>query len=226
MIFPHKSKCLHNKSKTSKQERQKFYAQRDLFPYPFDRNIEIIPFPLGFEIPKFDKYKGWGNIEDHIKEFYVACMEVGYNDSHLIHLFPHCLGGPTIEWFSHLPLGIQTFQDIINQFVDHFSYNLDMDIILEVLYTLKQNKGESFANFLQRWRHRAIKIKWPIPKEQQIGIIISNVDTDLSFQLKMQCVASYEELIPRVLNIERALITQGNTQAYKDKCPSTSSNEG
>lgn len=80
-------------------------------------------------------------------------------------------------------------------------------------------------NFLQWWRQRASKIKLPILEEQQIGIIIANVDTNLSFQLKMQCSTSYEELIPRALNIERALTEQGNTQAYKDNFPSTSSND-
>lgn len=60
------------------------------------------------------------------------------------------------------------FQEVIDQFVNHFSFNLDMEVSLEELYTLKQNKGLTFANYLQGWRYRASKSKWPIPKEQQI----------------------------------------------------------
>jgi len=37
---------------------RKHYKFEDLCPYPFDHRITITPFPLGFETPKFDKYKG------------------------------------------------------------------------------------------------------------------------------------------------------------------------
>lgn len=171
----------------------------------------MIPFPPGFEIPKFDKYRGRGSLVDHIKEFNVMCMEVAYNNSYLMCLFPQSLAGTTMDWFSHLPCGIKTFQEITEKFIDHFSFNLDMDVSLEELYTLKQNQGETFTNFLQRWRQRARKTKWPLLDEQQVGIIIANLDPNLSFHLKMQCITSYGELVPRALIIERALISQGNT---------------
>lgn len=112
----------------------------------------MITFPPRFEVPKFEKYRGWGNPVDHIKEFKVMCMEVAYNDSYLMCLFPCSLVGPTIDWFSHLPSRIQTFQEIIDWFIDQFCYNLDMDVSLKELYIVKKNKGESVANFLQRWR--------------------------------------------------------------------------
>lgn len=127
-----------------------------------------------------------------------------------------------MDWFSQLPPRIKNFQEITRKFIDHFAFNLDMDVRLEELYTLKQNKGESFTNFLQQWRQRESKSKWSSPNEQ-VGIIITNLDLDLSFHLKMQWLTSYDELVPKALNIERALISQGNTQAYKDNCPLTSS---
>jgi len=57
-------------------------------PYPFDRNMTTIPFPQHFEIPKFDKYIRKGDTRDHIKEFFMACQEVSYDDQFLLHLFP------------------------------------------------------------------------------------------------------------------------------------------
>lgn len=131
-------------------------------------------------------------------------MEVTYNESYLMHLFPQSLVGSTMDCFSQLPPSIKTFQEIIDKFIDHFSFNFDMDVTLEELYTLKQNKGEYFTNFLQWWRQRASKSKWPLPNEQKMGIIIENVDPDLSFHLKMQCITSYNELFPQPLNIKRA----------------------
>lgn len=55
----------------------------NLCPYPFDMSLVMKPFPKGFDIPKFDKYYGMGNPEDHIKEFQVHFMEVTYDDNHV-----------------------------------------------------------------------------------------------------------------------------------------------
>jgi hypothetical protein len=53
----------------------------------------MVPFPIGFEIPKFDKYKGTRNIVDHIREFNVHYMDVDNNESHLVQIFPRNLVG-------------------------------------------------------------------------------------------------------------------------------------
>lgn len=116
---------------------KKSYARQDFFPYPFDRNITMVPFPPRFEIPKFDYYKGKGNHEDHIREFHVHYMEVAYENSYLMWLFPRSLVGLTIEWFARLPPRIKKFQDIIDLFIENFSFNLDMDVNLEELFGLK-----------------------------------------------------------------------------------------
>ena len=109
------------------------------------------PFPKGFEIPKFDKYRGMGNPEDHIKEFQVHCMEVAYDNTYLMWLFPRSLAGDAIEWFSRLPSGIRTFKEIRDAFIRNYACNITMDVSLKELYALKQGKNESFASFLQRW---------------------------------------------------------------------------
>jgi hypothetical protein len=45
--------------------------------------------------------------------------------------------------------------------------------------------------------------------EEQVETIIANLEGELSFQLKMQCITTYDQLIPKALNIERALLAQG-----------------
>lgn len=142
-----------------------------------------------------------------------------------MYLFLIILEGQAIEWFSHLPPRIKIFQEIIDHFVAHFSYNLDTNVRLEELYTLKQKKGELFASFLQWWRHRSSKYKWPIPEKQQVEIIVGNMETNLPFQLRMQCVSTYEELISKGINIERGLITKRLTRIYKNNHPSSSSRD-
>lgn len=127
-----------------------------------------------------------------------------------------------MEWFSQLPSSLTHFQDILDLFINHFSFNMDMDTSLQELKGLKQAQVEVFSKFLKRWRNRASKSKWTMPQEQQVETIIAKLEGELSFQLKIQCITTYDQLIPKALNIERALIAQGYTPTYKDNSQSTS----
>lgn len=44
-------------------------------------------------------------------------MEVAYDDTYLMWLFPRSLVGHAMEWFSRLPIGIKTFHEIIDTFI-------------------------------------------------------------------------------------------------------------
>lgn len=61
-------------------------------------------------------------------------------------------------------------------------------------------------------------------EEHQIGTIISKLEGELSFQLKMQCIMTYYQLIPNDLNIERDLIAQKHMPTCRDNRSSTSYN--
>lgn len=55
---------LKNKDKSPKQ-----YSLETMCPFPFDKNLYMPPFPSRVEIPKFDKYEGNSDPQDHIREF-------------------------------------------------------------------------------------------------------------------------------------------------------------
>lgn len=38
------------------------YTMREICPYPFDKSIPMHPFPTHFMTPKFDKYRGKGDL--------------------------------------------------------------------------------------------------------------------------------------------------------------------
>lgn len=82
------------------------------------------PFPKGVEIPKYDKYLGTLDPQDHLHEFDALSMEFVHDQTYLLHLFPHSLGGPTIEWFSQFPLGIKIFDQLAKLFLQHYSHNV------------------------------------------------------------------------------------------------------
>lgn len=76
-------------------------------------------------------------------------MEVTYDNTYLMWLFPRSLASHTMEWFSHLPPSIKKFQEIVDAFIKNYTFNISMDVSLEELSALKQGNNESFASFLQ-----------------------------------------------------------------------------
>ena len=65
-------------------------------PFPFDKSIGMPPFPRGVELPKYEKYFGTTDPQDHLWEFGVFSMEFMHNHTYLMCLFPSSLGGPAM----------------------------------------------------------------------------------------------------------------------------------
>ena len=104
----------------------KDFSFEEICPFPFDKFINMIPFPPKFEIPKFDKYTGETFPITHLKEFSILCQEVAYSDDYLKRIFAQSLGGPMLEWLINLPKGSFTsFNDLMGKFIAQYSYNIE-----------------------------------------------------------------------------------------------------
>lgn len=66
----------------------------------------MISFPPNCEIPKYDKYNGRTDPQDHVREFHTMSMEFVHEDIYLMRLFLKSLSGQVMEWFSKLPPSI------------------------------------------------------------------------------------------------------------------------
>jgi len=195
---------------------KKPFSLENICAYPFDKSLNMIPFPPHFEIPQFDKYKGKGNPDDHLRAFFVACLDVAYDDTYLLRLFPRSLAGQALEWFSHLPPGIKTFSELATKFRSHFAFNIEHEVNMNDIVNNKQRNGETFSSFTQRWRNMASKLSWEIPEKQQLDIFVQNLHPELSFQLQLQSASTFDELVSKGVIIERALIAKGTIKIFRD----------
>ena len=120
-----------------KDKPTKTYTLDALCPFPFDKNLDMPPFPRGVELPKYDKYFGTTDPQDHLREFGALSMEFMHNQTYLMRLFPRSLGGQAMEWFSHLPPGIKTFDEMANLFIQQYSHNIQHPVNIRDLCNLK-----------------------------------------------------------------------------------------
>ena len=74
-----------------KDKPTKTYTLDALFPFPFDKNLDMHPFLRVVELPKYDKYFGINDPQDHLREFGALSMEFMHNQNYLMHLFPRSL---------------------------------------------------------------------------------------------------------------------------------------
>ena len=64
---------------TKKDKPIKMYTLDTLCPFPFDNILDMPPFPKGFGFPKYDKYFGNSDPQDHLREFDTFSMEFMHN---------------------------------------------------------------------------------------------------------------------------------------------------
>ena len=69
--------------KRGKTEPVEFNLKK-VCPLPFDKNITFMPFPQNVQIPKYDKYFGTSDLQDHIRQFYTLSMEFVHDTTYLM----------------------------------------------------------------------------------------------------------------------------------------------
>jgi len=173
----------------------KTFKFETLCPYPFDRAITMIPFPKHFEIPKFDKFRGKGDPVTHIKEFYMHCQEVVYNDAFLLRLFPKSLAGLALEWFYRIPYGtIHSFAELSEAFVAQYAHLVETELSIVDLVHTKKKGGESLAEYLQRWQTLTTRIYCTLPERHLVKMLIDNAHPSLAHHMTMNCLKTYKDI--------------------------------
>ena len=71
-----------------KDRPTKTYTLDALCPFPFEKSIHMPTFPRGVELPKYDKYLGTTDPQDHLWEFCAFSMEFMHDQTYLMYLFP------------------------------------------------------------------------------------------------------------------------------------------
>lgn len=68
--------------------------------------------------------------------------------------------------------------------------------------------------FLQHWRQMVSRYPQDVPEKEKMEIFIDNLNSEISYILKLQCIPSFTKLIENGIQVEEACIKKGTLKFF------------
>ncbi|XP_016194967.1 uncharacterized protein LOC107635933 [Arachis ipaensis] len=120
---------------------------------PFAKEVMSFEMLQNFTLPSTLKpYNGIGDLNVHITKFQAMMFMNKDFDQILYRTFPTFLDGAALIWFSNLPEGsISNFDELADQFINHFAASKIYVHNSDYLSTIKQEPNESLKDYMTRF---------------------------------------------------------------------------
>ena len=106
-----------------------------------------IGLPPKFKISNTEEFDGIGDPKQHLRRYLRTVEMKGIDEKQTLHAFPFSLTGSASRWYYSLdPSKTKVWNELVDFFVDQFSFNTMIDVTLRDLETTKQGVGETFSN--------------------------------------------------------------------------------
>ena len=117
-----------------------------------------ITLPPKFKISYAKKFDGTGDLKQHVRRYLGITEMKGLDEKQTLHVFPFSLTGGASRWYYSLdPSKTKVWNELVELFVDQFIFNTMIDMILRDLETTKQGVGETFSEYMTRWKGNAFR---------------------------------------------------------------------
>ena len=98
------------------------------------------------------------------------------DEKQTLHAFPLSLTKGASRWYYSLdPSKIKVWNELVELFVDQFIFNTMIDMALRDLETTKQGVGETFSEYMTRWKTKVSRMVNRPNDKDQINTIIMNL---------------------------------------------------
>ncbi|XP_077251627.1 uncharacterized protein LOC143890831 [Tasmannia lanceolata] len=165
-----------------------------------------VTLPPKFKIPDFAKYDGSGSPRSHLKMYINALEQYGLNSQQMVKLFQMSLSGVACKWFLTLDSAYtKTWEDIVEKFIEQFSYDDGVEVTRRDLKMLKQQLHEPFSTFVKKWRRKAAQMTNRPSEEDQLSIIIKNLSGPYAQYMATQYYPDFKHFIHTGNKTEDAL---------------------
>ncbi|XP_058729317.1 uncharacterized protein LOC131601500 isoform X2 [Vicia villosa] len=160
--------------------------------------------PPKFKVPIFDKYNGATCPMTHVKAYYRKMSVYSEDEGFLMHFFQDSLAGASLEWYVQLErTHIHSWRDLVEAFIKHYQYNVDMAPNRTQLQSLVQGSKDSFKEYAQKWRELAARVQPPMTEREMIDMFTSTLSGH--YYLACSASANFSEMVRYGERVEMGL---------------------
>ena len=154
-----------------------------------------IALPPKFKIVDAEKFDGTRDPKQHVRRYLSIAKMKGLDEKQTLNAFPLSLTGGALRWYYSLnPSKTKVWNELVELFVDQFIFNTMIDVTLRDLETTKQRVGETFSEYITRWKGKTSRmVKRPNEKDQ-INMIIKSLLLAYNSRLLSLPISSFGEL--------------------------------
>ncbi|KAM3266202.1 hypothetical protein P3L10_003196 [Capsicum annuum] len=136
-----------------------------------------VHLPLGFKMPKFDKYEGHGDLVAHLRRYCNQLRGAGGKEELLMAYFGESLTNLASECFVDQDIDKwSSWNDLANEFVQQFKYYVELIPDEKSLTNIKKKNNKNFREYAIRWRGQAARVKPPMKESKIVEMFIQAQD--------------------------------------------------
>ena len=144
----------------------------------------------------------------------------GPDEKQTLHAFPLSLTGGASRWYYSLdPSKTKVWNELVELYVNQFIFNTMIDVTLKDFETTKKGVGETFSEYMTRWKTKTSRMVNRPNEKDQINLIIKNLLSAYNSRLLSLPISLFGELCKCETRIEDA-INNGQLEKRESK-PST-----
>src|SRR4051812_6865937 len=170
-------------------------------------DLGLVPgvrIPPKFKVPSFDKYNGATCPMTHVKAYYRKMSVYSEDEGFLMHFFQDSLAGASLEWYVQLErTHIHSWRDLVEAFIKHYQYNVDMAPNRTQLQSFVQGSKESFKEYAQKWRELAARVQPPMTECEMIDMFTNTLSGH--YYLVCSALANFSEMVRYGERVEMGL---------------------
>lgn len=172
-------------------------------------DLGLVPgvrIPHKFKVPSFEKYTGLTCPKTHIKAYYRKMAAYSDDEKLLMHFFQDSLAGASLDWYMQLErTHVRNLRDLVDAFLRHYQYNIDMAPSRAQLQSLSQGANESFKEYAQKWRELAARVQPPMLEKEMIDMFMGMLQGAFYDRMVGTTTTGFSDLVMAGERIEAGL---------------------
>lgn len=187
-------------------------------------DLGLVPgvrIPHKFKVPTFEKYTGLTCPKTRVKSYYRKTAAYSDDEKLLMHFFQDSLAGASLDWYMRLErTHVRNWRDLVDAFLRHYQYNIDMAPSRAQLQSLSQGANESFKEYAHKWRELAARVQPPMLEKEMIDLFMGTLQGAFYDRMIGTTTTGFSELVMAGERIE-AGIKAGKIQVSIDNSGSS-----